>query len=413
MLYIAPYIIPIAYFPAASDLPPHENLPSTIQTAMQQCIAATATAVVQLHTSIQAPFQLQVTLAPLVDGLSVLQQLLLPTVQPLRDRVKTGTDARAQQIAAHDMNAVMAEACQVYDNYFQVVRVFPVTHLEFTKQVVDTCLHLLLDLPYTLIERTQSIMLLSSMQQIFCVLAATEPASASRSDAICPNGGQPSTACESNHPQAAHQRAAYAERWQSEPMQEAHWIKRLVHYRWTVGHHFFNLCTIFCRHALLEAQQVVADEQWTASVLHLKQAERFLRGTTAAMWSAGDFPARVYQEIIRPSMARPGAAAGFSGDQNADYNRMKDAKQGLKAVLHAQYSLRPDTTPPALWDALMNFHEADVQDVEHHLLIAANKVGLINHWHKKVGWRSCQRPHTPPKRSIFCAKWPNCAAKNF
>ncbi|MEZ4733251.1 MAG: hypothetical protein R3E79_39655 [Caldilineaceae bacterium] len=44
----------------------------------------------------------------------------MPTVQPLLARAKADTTADAHQIAAQDMNAVMAEACKIYDNYLGI-----------------------------------------------------------------------------------------------------------------------------------------------------------------------------------------------------------------------------------------------------------------------------------------------------
>jgi len=94
------------------------------------------------------------------------------------------------------------------------------------------------------------------------------------------------------------------------------------------------------------------------------------------MWYAGDFPAVLYRDCVRPSMVMPGKASGFSGDQNADYNRMKETKERLKEFLCQGYGPTLTLLSPRLRQAFMNFHEADIEDNEHHLIIAAHKVGM-------------------------------------
>ena len=124
-----------------------------------------------------------------------------------------------------------------------------------------------------------------------------------------------------------------------------------------------------CAHAAI----VEGDEETGEAQLAL--ADSFLRGTTAAMWYAGDFPANLYRDSVRPSMVMPGKTSGFSGDQNADYNRMKDAKERLKEFLRQTYGPNLAGLSPRLRRAFMNFQEADIEDSEHHLMIAAHKVG--------------------------------------
>jgi len=365
-IIIDSYNVPKAFFPAASSLPVISTPPGTIFKKIQQCISIADAVSDQLENQIQTLSQIHKALVPLSHALDMLVHLSTPAFQMLN---RSDAHEEARQIAAADMSPVMAEACTIYDDYFRVVRVYSMNQLQFIGQVAHTSLNILCDLPHTLLDRMQIITLIQTIRHMFDVLA---PGFELSVDGIHTDSGGDIGAQQS----ASQGMATYADVWQSDIVQMAGWTEQLSHYRWKVGHHFFNLCTMFCRHALIQAQNFVASQKIAEGVQQLGYAERFLRGTTAAMWYAGDFSANTYKEIIRPSMVMPGAPAGFSGDQNADYNRMKDAKKELKDLLRTNYEFDLSALPAELWHALMAFHEADIQDVEHHVLIAANKVGV-------------------------------------
>src|SRR5690606_16911090 len=62
---------------------------------------------------------------------------------------------------------------------------------------------------------------------------------------------------------------------------------------------------------------------------------------------------------------------GFSGDQNAEFNRFKMAKESLKTVLRSQRG----TLSPNIEVAVRQFVEMYVQDGEHHVLLASAMAG--------------------------------------
>jgi len=354
------YCLPVIYLPANSALP--VALPMSVASGRGQ---GDLDAVVESASRMKRTLQeTLVTPAQLAHLLERLWQPMAAVAAAPIDADESPPTFASLTTAAPDFSPVMAAACAIYDQYFGVVRVEPLTLSQFTTQVARTCLALLIDLPYTLQERGQLSQLISSMVQMFSVLA----------DRLQTNNGPVTGLVDTNQPSLATS-ALYQQAWQSTDPADRAWCERVAFYRWKVGHHFFNWCAIFCRDALVQAHAAIAADDIDRGAAQLGQAECFLRGSTAAMWYAGDFPARLYQTVIRPSMIMPGAPAGFSGDQNADYNRMKTAKQELKGFLRAHYGQDLVALPSMLRHALLQFHEADIQDNEHHLLIAAQKVG--------------------------------------
>lgn len=348
------------------------SVDAALYAALGHTVAMAERLLVRLQNEVISLVRLEADLARLDDSLAGLGTRLNPLMQPLEAKVGLGLDARTHQFAVDDFGALLAQACAVYDDYFGVVRCHPQTLLQLTGQVVRTSQALLFDLPHTLLDRTQVVMIVANVGRMLAVLADRLGGVLSLSKGVT------SSAAANAQPMAesaATRRAVYDLCWQQNAADAARWSQTVAFYRWKVGHHFFDLCTIFCGDALRRAHRAIAENDEDAGVEEFGQADSFLRGTTAAMWYAGDFPANLYRDFVRPSMVMPGKASGFSGDQNADYNRMKDAKAQLKELLCQSYGPTLAGLPPRLLRAFMAVHEADIEDNEHHLIIAAHKVG--------------------------------------
>lgn len=371
------YSCPVAFLPARSVLPlaaswakPGREADQPWGAALPQVSDAARALAQRWQQAIVISHWLACDLAEL-DGTLATVALTLPVNHTaLRQQASNGQPLDPEQVAQSDMSAVMAQACAIYDRYFQVTRVHPMRFDLFVAQVTETTRQLLPDLPYTLLDRTQITHLLCAVGAMFSALHAKL---ADHSQATLPTQGAPAGHSSTGSP--------YHAAWQQAEANRAAWTAQVAHYRWQVGHHFYDLGAIFCANALRTASDALGATPPNAgciatAVAHLQQAAIFLRGMTAAMWYAGDFPVQTYQQIIRPSMVMPGGSGGFSGDQNADYNRMKQAKQQLKAQLRAMYGEQLATMPAPLRNAFFSFHEADIEDNEHHLLIAAHKVGI-------------------------------------
>ncbi|MEO1287772.1 MAG: Rieske (2Fe-2S) protein, partial [Chloroflexota bacterium] len=106
---------------------------------------------------------------------------------------------------------------------------------------------------------------------------------------------------------------------------------------------------------------------------HRQEHLAFLRAGIACEWYAANFSSEIYADIVRPSMKMqdvPGGD-GFSGDQNAEFNRFKIAKEHLKTTLRDK---RGQLTPH-IEQAVRQFVEMYVQDGEHHVLLASAMTG--------------------------------------
>lgn len=372
------YACPVALLPATSQIPSAQDdvAGHTLENVSREALASLLQGVIAETAQIVARWQQAILIPAWIErettGLAQLLDTLASTLQATRaghlQKVAHEQSLDPQQMAASDMSQIMAEACAIYDNYFRVERVHLMALDTFIGQVVETARHILHDLPYTLLDQSQISQLMLTIGAMFSTLQTKLP----HQDRVVPT--LPLSPCRSVTLSSWHTA------WLQEEVHTPAWTEQVSHYRWKVGHHFFDLCTIFCADNLQLASCTISDavldeEAIATAVLHLQQAEIFLRGTTAAIWYAGDFPTSIYQQIIRPSMVMPSAPAGFSGDQNADHSRMKQAKQQLKKRLRAHYSNTLATMPANLYNAFMSFHEADIEDNEHHLLIAAHKVG--------------------------------------
>ena len=364
------YQPPVAFLPGSSARPASDGSPidrALLGSALAGAVAIADGLLARLQNGIVAFGQIEAEVARLDDRLADLTDLLTPLL-PTESRTVGDVDARAYQSSVDDFGPFLADACAVYDIYFGVVRISAMTLLQRAAQVAATAQAVLHDLPYSLLDRTQIVMLIANIGRMLATVAqALAPDSVSDSPTTPP----PATV----HRGAEAVRRAYSQCWQPETIGGEAWSQTVAFYRWKVGHHFFNLCTIFCGDALRDAQAALAGGDENAAVTTLALADSFLRGTTAAMWYAGDFPANLYRDAVRPSMVMPGKTSGFSGDQNADYNRMKDAKDRLKKFLRQGYGPDLAGLSPRLLRAFMQFHEADIEDSEHHLIIAAHKVG--------------------------------------
>ena len=247
---------------------------------------------------------------------------------------------RAGRYTADDL-----ENARIYDGFFHVRRVPELTAPQFLNQALHVIAALLADLGDALLDRDELIALFDAMvHALECAGVVAVP----------PNGAPwPQAAAPEDEPDGAR-----------------------VWYRWVAGHHTFALCAIFARDALLRAQSAIESADADAVAAALNDAGLFVRATAAAMWYTADFPIKFYLEKMRPAMEASGARGGFSGTQNADYERYKAERERTVEALFEKFGNRASQWPPAVLAALTRFHEIEVQAAEHHVLVAASKVEL-------------------------------------
>jgi len=356
------YVCPTVYLPYDSEIPSLTTVgvdEPEICRALEQ-VAGAAGSLSDLLTQ-------HVVFAPELAGRLVQLKTLLDAVLPL---VTAQIDRLAEMItpklSADAVEAALKRDASagnfketfdnyvIYDHYFRVLRVASMTGAQFAAQVAASWRELLADLPYAVLGIDDITALLRACRLMFesiapvfgtAVAGQTAPIDEARIGPLAP---QPAPADDAT----------------------------IAFYRWTEGHHIFDLCAIFCRDRLLRVIQAVTDGDETAIVALLGEARQLLRATTAAMWYTTNFPLALYRDQLRPSMSHTGAHGGFSGTQNADYERMKTTKEQLKEALFSHFGDDPAAWPAAVYGAIVRFNEIDIEDTEHHILIAAAKVDM-------------------------------------
>jgi hypothetical protein len=132
---------------------------------------------------------------------------------------------------------------------------------------------------------------------------------------------------------------------------------------------------MFCSAHLELADKALEASDENAGAPLILEAAKFRRGGTAAMCYAANFPSEIYIDYVRPTMSKAGAPNGFSGSQNSDYNHMKVVRKQLGEKIRKCYGTEARNWPTAISSSARAFHEAEIEDSEHHVLIAVSKVG--------------------------------------
>lgn len=138
--------------------------------------------------------------------------------------------------------------------------------------------------------------------------------------------------------------------------------------RFRVGHAVFAILCNFATQALRGVlASGVADED------RLTDAATCVRASTAAMWYSVSFPRDAYAHEVRPLMdAASTKDHGFSGLDNFDFRRLREAWEELADRLD-----EITISSPQAGAALDRLFEVIVEDNEHHVLIAAELVGML------------------------------------
>jgi hypothetical protein len=142
--------------------------------------------------------------------------------------------------------------------------------------------------------------------------------------------------------------------------------------RFRLGHLVFALMCNFGYHYLKRAGTRLDDIEATAA--DLDSAAVCIRASTASMWYAGSVPRRAYLLEIRPLMEKASTNYhGFSGLDNFDFRRMRESWENLVAPLSKVIDYKDGGD---LRTSAHMLYEIIVQDIEHHILVAAQLVGV-------------------------------------
>ncbi|MGB1285811.1 MAG: Rieske (2Fe-2S) protein, partial [Aggregatilineales bacterium] len=283
----------------------------------------------------------------------------VPALAELNDTYGLADNRTVQEQTLPDWDKHHLGGYIVYDEYFSIIRVPELTPVQLLCQCVATTYAMLGDLPFTMLAREEIEVLFTAFHKMYGIfLPEAQPD-------IPP---VPAAYIQHEH----NNLAATDLLWTTLATDESQ-RKNIAMFRWLVGHHIFNTVTIFLTYALQEAIVALENDDEAQVITQLDRAATFLRAGIACEWYAANFSSDIYADIVRPSMVMqdvPGGD-GFSGDQNAEFNRFKYMKEQLKRAMQK----RQGTLSPQVQQALRQFVEMYVQDGEHHVLLASAMTG--------------------------------------
>lgn len=136
--------------------------------------------------------------------------------------------------------------------------------------------------------------------------------------------------------------------------------------RWRTGHLFFNLALMFSADALAQASIKMKNKDHDNLEAIIANATLFFRASTSAMWQASIFSARIYNQVIRPTMEKANKS-GFSGHMNREFAHWRTIKDRFRDTIE---SIGVQKLPIRILDAIKKFENVYLQDGEQHISIA-------------------------------------------
>lgn len=143
--------------------------------------------------------------------------------------------------------------------------------------------------------------------------------------------------------------------------------------RWKLGHHAFHLYLVAMNTLLEDALEAAKSTQWPSLARSLRDFTALLDATTASMKYASDFPSRLYDDLVRPSMMPPFLSPAFSGELNKEHELMLDQVKELRRRLKNAASAGEEP-PEEVAEALSKLRSATVRNRRHHMLVCEKHV---------------------------------------
>ncbi|MDG4860907.1 hypothetical protein P8605_22525 [Streptomyces sp. T-3] len=144
--------------------------------------------------------------------------------------------------------------------------------------------------------------------------------------------------------------------------------------RWIIAHHFYLLLTLAAADSVSRAVTALKEGERDTALDALHEAAMHVRGFTAAMVHAGDMSAPCYGARVRPTMQPPALSEALSGGTMPEPRAFRKAMRGLVKVSCKPFDMLITTDPELALarDALL---EADLINIERHVIVAADQVG--------------------------------------
>jgi hypothetical protein len=144
--------------------------------------------------------------------------------------------------------------------------------------------------------------------------------------------------------------------------------------RWVLGHHLYCVLNVAATVELRSALAAVRAGRSELAACSIDRAAVHVRGATAAMLHAGAVPRQLYLDVIRPSMRPPQLEENLSGSMIVEHRSYRAALDELLAVVAEPFTVlaRRDLRLARSREELL---EADLIDIERHVVMAAELVG--------------------------------------
>ncbi|WP_405591301.1 hypothetical protein [Streptomyces sp. NBC_01190] len=144
--------------------------------------------------------------------------------------------------------------------------------------------------------------------------------------------------------------------------------------RWVITHHFYFVLNLAAADAVSEAVTALTDGDRDTALDALREATGCVRGFTAAMIHSGDMSAPCYDAKVRPTMQPPAVPVALTGRTQPEHRAFRKAMRRLVAVSPESFG-KLAAADPELAVARGALLEADLQDIERHIIVTAALVG--------------------------------------
>lgn len=144
--------------------------------------------------------------------------------------------------------------------------------------------------------------------------------------------------------------------------------------RWVITHHFYFVLNLAAADAVSRATTALKELDRDTARAALDEATVYVRGFTAAMMHSGDMSAPCYDAMVRPTMQPPAVPVALTGRTQPEHKAFRKAMRTLVKVSAEPFAKLAATDPDLALarDALL---EADLQDIERHIIVTAALVG--------------------------------------
>ncbi|MBF8193544.1 hypothetical protein ITP53_49300 [Nonomuraea sp. K274] len=144
--------------------------------------------------------------------------------------------------------------------------------------------------------------------------------------------------------------------------------------RWIAVHHLYFLLNLRAAGAVSRAAAAARDGDRAVTLAALREATVHVRGFTAAMVHSGDMSEACYEATVRPTMRPPAVDTELTGRTQPEHRAYRRVMARLVEEFSEPYAALAARDPELALarDALL---EADLIDIERHVLVAAALVG--------------------------------------